>query len=134
MATSGTVLARRLSLTILALLLQSFGGAQDAATSKLATDIFRALEVRVVRCPAYTFDGGNLPVCGVSELTPEAYTVAFDKAAQGKLEPQSPWDEDHTVWLRYYTAGDVRYAAIYSSIAEGFNVQLIRLKSQTRRP
>lgn len=137
MPSSGIVLARRprhrtflLIFSALTLLLSGVGRAQanDTATRKLATDIFRALEVRVVPCPAYTFEGGNLPVCGVSEQTPEAYTKAFDKAVQGKLEPQSPWDEDHTVWLRRYTAGGVAYAAVYSSIANGFNVQLVRLK------
>lgn len=132
MVVSGTGLARRarrLAVLIL-LLLSSVGVAQrvDAATRALATDIFRALGVRVVRCPAYTFDGGNLPICGLSDMAPEAYTEAFDAAALGKLEPVSAWDEDHTVWLRRYTTGGVQYAAVYTSIADGFNVQLIRLK------
>jgi hypothetical protein len=113
----------------LILALVGSGFAQETSpVTKLAADIFGKLEVRLVRCPAYTHGGGNQPVCGVSDLTPEAFTEAFDEAAKGKLEPQSPWDEDHTVWLRRYSAGGVAYAAIYSEIARDFNVQLVKLK------
>lgn len=104
------------------------GAGTGANTVELAAGIFRELGVRVVRCPAYTFGGGNVPVCGVTPMTPEAYTEAFDKAAKGRLEPQGDWDEDHTVWLRRYTAEGATYAAVYSEIAQGFNVQLIRLR------
>ena len=104
------------------------GAKQTTATQALAKDIFGKLGVRVVRCPAYTADGGNIPVCGVSIMAPEAYIQAFDKAASGKLEPQDAWDEDHTVWLRRFTAGGLNYAAVYSEIARGFNVEFIGLK------
>lgn len=110
------------------------GFAQGAQTppaenfQTLATQLFRTLEVRAVPCPAYTLDGRNEPICGLTALAPEAFTAAFSRAAQGRLEPEGPWAEDHTVWLRIYRAQGVRYAAIYSGIAEAFNVQFIRLK------
>lgn len=132
MPISAAVLVRPTLQLILSLLFltQGIGLAQkvDGATQTLATGIFGDLGVRVVSCPAYTFDGGNSPICGVSELAPEDYVEAFDRAAQGKLEPQGAWDEDHTVWLRRYRAGGASYAAVYSEIARGFNVQFIRLK------
>ncbi len=121
-----------LVLFVVLLIVQGLGSAQNAGTvelaTELATEIFRGLGVRVVRCPAYTFEGGNTPVCGVTSMTPEAYTEAFDEVAKGRLEPLGDWDEDHTVWLRRYTAEGVTYAAIYSEIARGFNVQLVRLR------
>lgn len=94
----------------------------------LAQELFASLAVRTVPCPAYTRNGGNEPVCGITEASPRAFTQAFSKAVRGKLEPEGPWDEDHSVWLRYYRDGNARYAAIYTRLAETFNVQFVRLK------
>lgn len=110
---------------LLALLL---GAAPVLRTTALATPIFAELGVRKVPCPDGTFEGGNKPVCGRTRMPPEAFTKAFDETAQGRLEPLGVWDEDHGVWLRRYRAGGVRYAAVYTPLAETFNVQLVRLK------
>lgn len=98
------------------------------APATLAQELFASLAVRTVPCPAYTRNGSNEPVCGITEASPRAFTQAFSKAVEGKLEPEGPWAEDHSVWLRYYRDGDVRYAAIYTRLAETFNVQFVRLK------
>ncbi len=130
MPRSGGVLTRGLRLAAALLLASGLGLAQtvDKETEALARAIFSKLEVRLVPCPPYTFEGGNTPVCGLSDMDPKTYTQALDRASRGMLEPQGTWDEDHTVWLRRYSADGVVYAAVYSEIARGFNVQIIRLK------
>lgn len=93
----------------------------------LAAALFAQLGVQKVPCPAYTFDGGNRPVCGHTRLTAEAFAGAFDKV-RGGLKPLGPWKEDHGVWLRRYRSGAYLYAAVYTPLARTFNVQLVRLK------
>ena len=111
---------------VLALLLGAAPAQRSLET--LATPIFADLGVLTVPCPDDTFAGGNKPVCGRTRMPPEAFTEAFDEAAQERLEPLGAWDEDHSVWLRRYCAGGVLYAAVYTPLAEAFNVQLVRLK------
>jgi hypothetical protein len=123
-------LPMRLLLTLLVLWLGATPLAQTAPRkpNTLATRLFTELKVRVVPCPAYAFAGGNEPVCGVSERPPEAYIRAFDRVAGGWLEPLDAWREDHGVQLRRYRYRGADYAAVYTPLAETFNVQLVRLK------
>ena len=115
---------------VLALLL---GAAQaQRSPETLATPVFAELGVREVPCPDDTFDGGNKPVCGQTQMLPEVFTEAFDETAQGRLEPLGAWNEDHGVWLRRYRAHGVLYAAVYTPLVETFNVQLVRLKQPGR--
>lgn len=114
----------RLLLTVLTLLL----GAAPSSANALAIHLFASLSVRVVPCPAYAFAGGNEPVCGLTEKPPEAFIRAFDRVAAGQLEPLDAWREDHGVRLRRYHYRGADYAAVYTPLAETFNVQLVRLK------
>lgn len=137
-ASKRSMLKRMVWMVVAGLVLAQLGGSLAQTTPSEASDTLQPLAteltelfedlVREVPCPPYTYDGGNEPVCGLTELSPEAFTEAFDEAARGRLEPEGAWSEDHTVWLRYYHAQGVRYAAIYSEIARGFNVQFVRLK------
>lgn len=111
-----------------AVLLTLLLGAAPSSANTLATRLFADLSVRVVPCPAYAFTGGNEPVCGVSEKPPEAYIRAFDRVAEGQLEPLDAWREDHGVRLRRYRYQGTDYAAVYTPLAKTFNVQLVRLK------
>jgi len=111
----------------LALLLSAAPGS-ESVPEPLAAALFAQLGVQVVPCPAYTFDGGNRPVCGCTRLTAEAFTRAFDEVRSGDLEPLGPWREDHGVWLRRYRSGAHLYAAVFTPLAETFNVQFVRLK------
>lgn len=112
----------------LALLLSTAPVAGTSVPETLAAELFTELGVQVVPCPAYTFDGGNRPVCGRTLLTAEAFARAFDGVRSGDLEPLGPWGEDHGVWLRHYRGGAHLYAAVYTPLAGAFNVQLVRLK------
>jgi hypothetical protein len=111
-----------------AVLLVLLLGAAPQPANPLAENLFAELSVRVVPCPAYTFAGSNEPVCGLTERPPEAYIRAFDRVAEGWLEPLGAWREDHGVRLRRYRYRGADYAAVYTPLAETFNVQLVRLK------
>lgn len=107
-----------------------FLGFSPMPENPLAIELFEVLEVVSVACPD-DFNGANQSVCGRTPLAAEAFTRAFDEAASKRLEPLGEWREDHGVWVRTYRAtdaSDTRYAAVYSTIAEGYNVQLVELE------
>lgn len=93
-----------------------------------AAQLFTELGARLVPCPAYTRADKNEPLCARTELSAEVFMQAFDRARGEGIEPLHSWREDHGVWLRRYRMGARRYAVVYTTIAQTFNVQVVCLK------
>lgn len=106
------------------------GAAPAALPDMWAEQFLTKIGARVVLCPAYTHANENEPLCAQTGLSAEAFIQAFDGVRGGELEPLTSWREDHGVWLRRYRRGKRHYAIVYTTIAQTFNIQVVRLERE----